>query len=125
MSKVFITRDEVDTLDREEVSGTDCFRRPCLNSGLAALYAKVPFAFCGPELLPFAVGDMIPEPFSAGDTIPEPFPVGDFPLRGGPEWENYRLKEKLRRLRLEKENEELRREIERLERGAQPSKVTL
>lgn len=55
------------------------------------------------------------------DTIPDPFPVGDYPLRPGlddVERENRELKERLRRLQLEEENKRLRREIERLERGA-------
>jgi hypothetical protein len=60
--------------------------------------------------------------FSFGDTIPDPFPVGDYPSRPGTlddvEQENRELKERLRRLRLEEENKRLRREIERLERGA-------
>lgn len=67
--------------------------------------------------------------FSFGDTIPDPFPVGDYPSRPGllddVGRENRELKERLRRLRLEEENKRLRREIERLERGAPPTDFTL
>lgn len=77
----------------------------------------------------FSFGDTIPDPFSVGDTIPDPFPVGDYPSRPGllddVERENRELKEKLRRLRLEEENKRLRREIERLERGAPPTDFKL
>ena len=78
---------------------------------------------------PFSVGDTIPNPFPVGDTIPNPFPVGDYPSRPGllddVERENRELKERLRRLQLEEENKRLRREIERLERGAPPTDFKL
>ena len=77
----------------------------------------------------FSFGDTIPDPFPVGDTIPDPFPVGDYPSRLGllddVERENRELKERLRRLRLEEENKRLRREIERLERGAPPTDFKL
>lgn len=77
----------------------------------------------------FSFGDTIPDPFSVGDTIPNPFPVGDYPSRPGllddVERENRELKERLRRLQLEEENKRLRREIERLERGAPPTDFRL
>ena len=77
----------------------------------------------------FSFGDTIPDPFSVGDTIPNPFPVGDYPSRPGllddVERENRELKERLRRLQLEEENKRLRREIERLERGAPPTDFKL
>ena len=94
------------------------------------IYPRVSAFFASNSTLSrFSFGDTIPDPFPIGDTIPDPFPVGDYPSRPGllddVERENRELKERLRRLRLEEENKRLRREIERLERGAPPTDFKL
>lgn len=97
---------------------TKCFT---LNTGISPYLRPYARAF-------FARNNTLNK-FSFGDTIPDPFPVGDYPscpgLLDDAERENRVLKERLRRLRLEEENKRLRREIERLERGAPPTDFKL